>query len=449
MTTLGADETSSRLHDLLESTERSFSCELKSLMAPSISLSRRPDQYTFGVKFYRGVAATEEELECRIQNDLEKCDSVSVYVHYPLCTYLCKFCHYDVTLNPKFVQNFSERLNSELSNWYCELSSISPIRASSIYFGGGTPSLMEPEQIEQVLEVLSKYFGIDYETEVTLESIPNSITYNKAESWIKAGINRVSIGVETLEDDLLRELNRKHSAADAITACKIASDVFKKVNADLIYALPYEANLSTLSQASLLVSTGIQQLTAYRLRLGRHDERNAQLLQLFQERPHLFPTQYDSLIQCISIRKYFQSIGWNEKPLGWYSHTKSPQCYEDRWETKRPLIGIGPSAYSYGTNWQTVNPRTRVWVRAAGANMHQLRSAWQYDEQQVALRKCFLDLRTEGVLKPESIRIHPGLRQFILDYSLGAETSAGISLSDIGLAFVDEIIDSLIQRDAQ
>ena len=159
---------------------------------------------------------------------------ISIYIHWPFCLSLCPYCDFNSHLfnsidhelwllaYRKEIRYFAEKLKGRF--------------VRSIFFGGGTPSLMKPKIVEAIIEEISSLAIISDNTEITLEANPTSYEAKKFQEFKVAGINRVSIGVQSLNEDRLNFLGRKHSAKDAINAINSAKKLFSRYSFDLIYA---------------------------------------------------------------------------------------------------------------------------------------------------------------------------------------------------------------------
>jgi oxygen-independent coproporphyrinogen-3 oxidase len=164
-------------------------------------------------------------------------DAFGIYVHWPFCKAKCPYCDFNshVRHQPVDAMSFARALGREL-RWQADQT---PGRTvTSIFFGGGTPSLMPPEAVGHVLDVIGGLWRIAPDVETTLEANPTSIEAENFRGYRAAGVNRVSVGVQALDDDDLRALGRQHSAGEAITAFRLAAKIFPRVSFDMIYARP-------------------------------------------------------------------------------------------------------------------------------------------------------------------------------------------------------------------
>ena len=163
-----------------------------------------------------------------------------IYVHWPFCKAKCPYCDFNshVRHQPVDALSFARALATELS-WFAGQT---PGRAvTSIFFGGGTPSLMPPDAVGLVLDAIAGLWSVSPHAEITMEANPTSIEAENFRGYRAAGVNRVSVGVQALNDADLKALGRQHSAAEALAAFRLAAKIFPRVSFDLIYARPNQS----------------------------------------------------------------------------------------------------------------------------------------------------------------------------------------------------------------
>jgi putative oxygen-independent coproporphyrinogen III oxidase len=187
----------------------------------------------------------------------------SLYLHVPFCTWVCKYCDFNAyAVLEGLIAPYVDALRREIDAAGEELP-IGPLE--TVFIGGGTPSLLTIPQVRQVLEGV-RAIGLAPEAEVTLEANPSNVSGENVDGWLAAGVNRLSIGVQSLQPNALRFLERLHSGTDAIAAIRTArAGGLANVNADLLYGVPgvnLEAWLDTLEA---VLAEGLQHLSAYEL----------------------------------------------------------------------------------------------------------------------------------------------------------------------------------------
>jgi putative oxygen-independent coproporphyrinogen III oxidase len=166
-------------------------------------------------------------------------ETFGVYVHWPFCKAKCPYCDFNshVRHQPVDALSFARALGTELE-WFAGQTKGRTV--TSIFFGGGTPSLMPPAAVEHVLDSIAKLWPVSPDVETTLEANPTSIEAENFRGYRTAGVNRVSVGVQSLNDADLKALGRQHSSGEAIAAFRLAAKIFPRVSFDMIYARPQQ-----------------------------------------------------------------------------------------------------------------------------------------------------------------------------------------------------------------
>ena len=188
-----------------------------------------------------------------------------LYVHWPFCQAKCPYCDFNshVTANVD-QQRWADALCSELRRYRRETG---PRTLRSIFFGGGTPSLMQPETVGHVLDIASKLWGFASDIEISLEANPTSVEGTRFDGYRAAGVNRVSIGVQSLNDRDLKRLGRLHSVEEALGAIEQARHTFDRVSFDLIYARQDQSVADWTDELTRAIDLGPDHISLYQLTL--------------------------------------------------------------------------------------------------------------------------------------------------------------------------------------
>ncbi|WP_375451140.1 radical SAM family heme chaperone HemW [uncultured Devosia sp.] len=166
-------------------------------------------------------------------------DLFGVYVHWPFCASKCPYCDFNshVHRGPFDEQGYVAAYEREIAH----AASLAPGRVvQSIFFGGGTPSLMSPWAVKQIIDAVARHWTVEPKAEITLEANPTSVEVERFRGFRSAGVNRVSLGVQSLRPQPLADLGRRHSVEEAVAAVRIAQSVFERSSFDLIYARPHQ-----------------------------------------------------------------------------------------------------------------------------------------------------------------------------------------------------------------
>lgn len=191
-------------------------------------------------------------------------DAFGIYIHWPFCKAKCPYCDFNSHVRHEAVDtlSFARAIGTELS-WFAERT---PGRTvTSIFFGGGTPSLMPPEAVGHVLDTIASLWSMSPQVETTLEANPTSIEAENFRGYRAAGVNRVSVGVQALNDDDLKALGRQHSAEEALTAFRLAAKIFPRVSFDMIYARPNQTPAQWRAELSRAVGEQQGHMSLYQL----------------------------------------------------------------------------------------------------------------------------------------------------------------------------------------
>jgi putative oxygen-independent coproporphyrinogen III oxidase len=190
-------------------------------------------------------------------------DPLALYIHWPFCLAKCPYCDFNSHVRERIPQaRFAAALKRELA-W--EAARLGRRRLGSIFFGGGTPSLMAPETVAELIEDAGRLFDPLPGMEITLEANPTSVEAGKFSAFRAAGVNRVSLGVQSLDPVALEMLGRRHSVAQAIAALEIARGMFPRVSFDLIYARPRQALAAWRAELRQALALAADHLSLYQL----------------------------------------------------------------------------------------------------------------------------------------------------------------------------------------
>jgi len=190
-------------------------------------------------------------------------DAIALYVHWPFCVSKCPYCDFNSHVRETIGQDaWREALIADLAH---EARLLPGRKLTSIFFGGGTPSLMDPATVEAIIEAAIGHWVPAPKIEITLEANPNSVEAARFADLSAAGVNRLSLGLQSFDDEALRFLGRAHSAREAFRALEIAQKNFRRVSFDLIYALPGDSDASWSAALAQALSLGTSHLSLYQL----------------------------------------------------------------------------------------------------------------------------------------------------------------------------------------
>jgi putative oxygen-independent coproporphyrinogen III oxidase len=187
-----------------------------------------------------------------------------VYVHWPFCASKCPYCDFNSHVRREAPDE--ERFVAAFRREIAHAAALAPGRTvGSVFFGGGTPSLMRPETVGAILDAVGAAWPVEPGAEVTLEANPTSVEAGRFRGYRAAGVNRVSLGVQALNDPDLRRLGRMHTAEEALAAVKIAAGIFERYSFDLIYARPDQAPAAWGTELREAIGHAAEHLSLYQL----------------------------------------------------------------------------------------------------------------------------------------------------------------------------------------
>ena len=188
----------------------------------------------------------------------------AVYVHWPFCLSKCPYCDFNSHVRhggideARFVRAFESEIAATAAR-------VPGRTVSTIFFGGGTPSLMQPQSVQAILDSIGKHWSVARDIEVTLEANPTSVEATRFLGFRAAGVNRVSLGVQALDDAALKELGRLHSVQEALDAVAVARSIFERYSFDLIYARPRQTPETWGLELKRAIAEAAEHLSLYQL----------------------------------------------------------------------------------------------------------------------------------------------------------------------------------------
>ena len=266
--------------------------------------------------------------------------ALGLYVHVPFCRTRCRYCDfYRVGENPVRQQAFLNALAVEIES----LGEYSGAAVDTVFFGGGTPSLLLPDQVAGVLQQLRRRFAISPDAEITLESNPSDLSPERLRAYRETGINRLSLGVQSFCDRELKLIGRRHDAERASQAVGWARGAgFENLSIDLMIAVPGQTDGSfaaTLAQAAAL---GTDHVSVYLLEV--HE--NSELDFLRRERPRLFPGEEAQRRRYLAARAALLAAGFEHYEISNFCKPGRESRHNLKYWRCEPFLGLGPAAHS-------------------------------------------------------------------------------------------------------
>lgn len=264
-------------------------------------------------------------------------DSLGLYIHVPFCGKKCSYCDfYSVSYSSEAVNSYTEAVLRNLRH-YSDQSRMT----DTVYFGGGTPSLLTVSQLDSVLSEIRRCFRLDPNAEITLEANPNTVTLQKLRELKQIGINRLSLGVQSLVNDELKFLGRASSAERAVRAVNDAYNAgFDNISCDLMIGIPKQNTDSLKSSIDGLAQLPIQHVSAYILKTEEGTPFDCEEIQ------RILPGEDETADLYMNMVRLLESHGFMQYEVSNFARTGFESRHNCRYWKCQDYIGIGPAAHS-------------------------------------------------------------------------------------------------------
>lgn len=277
-----------------------------------------------------------------------------IYIHIPFCKQACHYCDFHFSTNTKLRDEMVDAICQEISLRHEYLASTD---LSSIYFGGGTPSLLEQKHIEQILSRLSKYYSWSEHIEITLEANPDDLNDAYIKELVASGINRLSIGIQSFIDEELEACNRAHNAQESLTAVQKAQDAgIENMSIDLIYGMPKSTIDSWKYNVAQAVKLNVDHISSYALTV----EPKTALAHMVKKGKVTMPADNNTSQQYLYLIQQLRDAGYEHYEISNFARNQRYAQHNTSYWQSKSYLGLGPSAHSY-------QPGTRHWNIANNA----------------------------------------------------------------------------------
>lgn len=263
-----------------------------------------------------------------------------IYIHIPFCSKACHYCDFHFSTKTENLNELSSSLLDEIRLRRNELGS----EVSSVYFGGGTPSLLSQKQIEALLETCYSSFSVSKNAEITLEANPDDLDLDKLRVLKDAGINRLSIGVQSLQDPILEWMNRSHNSKQARKSIYRAQEIgIRNISADIIFAVPGLSTSVYLKDLEELSSWEIPHLSVYGLTV----EHGTALGKWVREGNTIMPEASIYEEQFLNGAELLKSQNYSWYETSNFAKDGMESKHNSAYWKRNDYLGIGPSAHSF------------------------------------------------------------------------------------------------------
>lgn len=373
-----------------------------------------------------------------------------VYVHWPFCLSKCPYCDFNSHVRHKPVDE--ERYLAAFKTEIAHRAALTKGRkVSSVFFGGGTPSLMKPQTVQGILDAIAAHWSIENKAEITLEANPTSVEADRFRGYRAAGVNRVSLGVQAMNDADLKALGRLHSAAEAMRAVETAGSIFERISFDLIYARPGQTVWAWKAELEEAISRAGDHLSLYQLTI----EPDTMFEKLFEAGKLKVPDADLSRDLWDITQEITQKHGLPAYEISNHARKGQESLHNLIYWRYGEYAGIGPGAHGRlllpsGRRAQSTEKHPEMWLTSVETDGHGLveDSALTQEEQGdefllMGLRlKEGIDLARYAAISNR--QINPRQIDDLVGYGYVERTSAGgLRVTESGFPILDAVVADL------
>jgi oxygen-independent coproporphyrinogen-3 oxidase len=376
--------------------------------------------------------------------------SLALYVHWPFCVSKCPYCDFNSHVRASVDQQvWREALLNDLAY---EAAQTSGAPLASIFFGGGTPSLMPPETVAAVIEAAEAAWGFAPDIEITLEANPSSVEAARFADLARAGVNRASLGLQSLDGQALRFLGRAHDVAEGLAALDTAQSVFRRVSFDLIYGLPGQSEAAWDAELSRALSFGTGHMSLYQLTIEPGTRFAA--LAAKGELETADPDHMAALYELTQLRT--NAAGLPAYEISNHARPGEESRHNLAYWRYQPYLGIGPGAH--GRRGAAATQRHRKpenWLAALARNGHGIAEETAIPPADRAAEALLMGLRlAEGVdleriaeLAESEVEqiVDTAAIERLADFGLLQRTRKQLRVTPAGMLLLDGILAEIVR----
>ena len=305
-------------------------------------------------------------------------NKAGIYIHIPFCKQACTYCNFHFSTSLKHKEEIISAIITEITlrKQFLEGKTI-----QSIYFGGGTPSLLTSPELNLILENIAASFTIENDVEITLEANPDDINTQKLIELKTSGINRISLGIQSFYDRDLLMMNRSHNAGQAEKSLQLIKDAgFENITADLIYGIPDQSNAEWESNIQKLLSFNINHISCYALTV----EPKTKLFHLIAKNKMLSPDENHAAEQFEILTALLIADGYEHYEISNFAKNQKYSRHNTSYWSGNWYAGFGPSAHSYnGISRQWNISNNALYVKNINSGMDFFESEHLTKSQQI------------------------------------------------------------------
>jgi oxygen-independent coproporphyrinogen-3 oxidase len=366
-------------------------------------------------------------------NRMAPAENLALYVHWPFCVSKCPYCDFNSHVRARVDHaRWRAALVAEIDHWAAESRGRT---VGSVFFGGGTPSLMEPETVAAVIERAARHWRLAGDVEITLEANPNSADAARFAAYRAAGVNRVSLGVQALDDAALRALGRAHDSREALAAIDAAAKNFDRYSFDLIYARPDQTVAAWREELSRALSRAGDHLSLYQLTI----EKGTPYFAAHRDGTLRVPDEDVAAALYDATQEVLESRGMPAYEISNHARPGGESRHNLAYWRSDDYAGIGPGAHGRithdGTTVAVANRRVpEAWLDAVERDGHAAEERRALTAEERRDEVVMMGLRIAEGLSRERFSSRTGREiEDALDPARLAQLSEFLTLDDTGL----------------
>ena len=370
-----------------------------------------------------------------------------IYIHIPFCRQKCYYCDFYKTVNSSLLGRFLQALKTEM---LLRADYLGGETVETLYFGGGTPSVLTEQDLTEIISFVSSHFTVSPGLEITLEANPDDLTISYLQQIYNAGVRRLSIGIQSFQDELLKKMNRRHDSGQAVEAIKNAANLgFKDISVDFIYGLPGLTNQQWKADLQKIFSLPVTHLSAYHLTYHEGTPFNTWLKKGTLKQL----TETESIRQFETLVEMARENGFEHYEISNFARNGMYSKHNTSYWTGKKYLGLGPSAHSFNgvsRSWNVAHTEKYIKATALNAAFSEeeiLTEANRYNEYVLTRIRTIWGVSVSEIQNlfgtGKAVYFQQNIEKYLLS-GLAVQTGETVTLTPKGWFVSDEISTSLM-----
>ena len=364
-----------------------------------------------------------------------------IYVHFPYCIHRCFYCDFNL-ITPKVIpqQAYTEAILNELARRAERLHE----PAHSLYFGGGTPSLWETAWFTQVIEAAAHSPGLRSEAEITLEVNPSDVTHERCEGWLKAGINRLSLGIQSFDTRTLEAADRRHTGEMSFAAVATARAAgFENLSVDLMFGLPGQDEAGWRHELDHVIALDVPHISVYGLTV----EEATPLHGLVRRGDVTLPDDSTTHRMFFLTHDLLEEHGFEHYEVSAYAKTGHRAVHNSGYWAWRPYLGLGAGAHGFDgrTRWENIR-RVKTYIEHARSGLDPTAQEEELDTDSRTFERLMVGLRRlkEGAPMDGDMRRFRSKADALIERGWLEEVSGNVRVTREGLRWMNDVLSEFL-----